>query len=135
MYLDANVFIRASEQNSSACERLLTNVQDGRLVGVSSELTYAEVLARPLKYGQRDLLALYERVSSADWRLQLVPVSKGLLRRAAEVQATAGGRLPDAIHVPSALATDCRCLITSDARLKTVPAMPLLLIAHLPTES
>jgi len=131
VYIDANIFIKAAEGSEPSCQDLLLAVQRGQVLATTSELMNAEVLVGALKQNRVDLVAIYERLFGPESPLDVTPADRDLLRQAAYVQALAGGRLPDAIHVATALAGACRCLVTSDVNLRTTSSMPLLLLPDL----
>jgi predicted nucleic acid-binding protein len=122
-YLDANVFIFFFEGNpivSERVKRLLDALRKHPGVGVTSELTLAEVLAeteRPrapmLKRAYLDLIV---------WSnfLQLVPVSRDVLYESVDLRAAHKRThsrkldLPDAIHLTTAIQRKCRFFISAD---------------------
>ena len=89
------------------------------------------MLAGPYKHEQPELARRYELIFAAAGALEVHSVGRSLLRQAARVQAAVGGRLPDAIHVATAVETGCVCVVTTDAQMRTVPAAPLMLLADL----
>ena len=121
VYLDANVLIYAMEtdgENGLFARRWLMQVDRGKLAGITSELTFAEVLPHPL--GQRNdvLVGGYMRLLSGETRLRVLPVDRRILLEAADVRAKLRSETPDAIHVATALNATCRGFVTNDARLK-----------------
>ena len=63
VYLDANVFIYGLEQNLSpfdqAAGAVLRAVDEGAFEAVTSELTLAECLVKPLQTGSREAVEVY----------------------------------------------------------------------------
>ena len=118
LYLDANVFIYAIEGNADIADpllRLFDLFRDNRGIGVTSELTLAEVLprasnARRLSYFN---MIVWSRL------FDLVPVSRDILIETAKYREAAGmPKLPDAIHVVTAVPSGCRTVLSADLRLK-----------------
>ena len=118
IYLDANVFIYAIEGGddiSSLLRRLFDLFGQNRGVGVTSELTLAEVLPKATQGQRRTYLNLivWSRVSD------LQPVNRDVLIETAEYRRTAGNpKLPDAIHAATAIRGECRTVVSSDSRLR-----------------
>ena len=128
IYLDANVFIYAIEGSPEVAEslrRLFELFRRKRGAGVTSELTLAEVLPKATTAQRRMYLDLivWSRV------FDLQPVSREVLVETADNRRVAQmPKLPDAIHVVTAIRAGCRTVPSADSRLK----LPEGLRAHLP---
>lgn len=118
IYLDANVFIYALEGDSDVAERLLhlfDRFRAGRGIGVTSELTLAEVLPNTSSVQRQDYLEMIVWSRIFDLR----PVSQDTLIETARYRENAGmPKLPDAIHVVTAIRAQCRTVLSADLRLK-----------------
>ncbi|MDZ4842954.1 MAG: PIN domain-containing protein [Hyphomicrobium aestuarii] len=121
-YLDANVFIYAVENHprfSLAARHVLSLMgRDGR-VGVTSELTLAEILVKPLRDGKSDQVQIYGEMVVNTGALEVLGVSRSLLRVAAEIRACSVIKLADAIHIATARLGHCTMVVTEDARLRS----------------
>lgn len=124
VYLDTNVFIYAVEavpEYSGAIDELFGLIEAGTVSAVTSELALAEVLSKPLEAGRQDVVDIYrEMIAPSAW-LSVWPVERAILIEAARLRAQLTLRLPDAIHVATAVAAGCSALISNDHRLR-VPA-------------
>jgi predicted nucleic acid-binding protein len=125
IYLDANILIAAvgGDAKSDIALPLLDiigSVRPGYEVVpfVTSELTLAETLVRAIRNGdERQEEAFDNALTSSGW-LETVPVSRGILWAAASLRARHPGlRLPDAIHMATALSADCPHVLTADTGL------------------
>jgi predicted nucleic acid-binding protein len=118
LYLDANVFIYAIEGNAAIADPLLQLFELFRIsrgIGVTSELTLAEVLPRASIVRRRSYLNMIVGSRIFDLR----PVSRDVLIETAKYRETAGmPKLPDAIHVVTAIRAGCRRVLSADSRLK-----------------
>ena len=117
-YLDANVFIYAIEGNSDVADPLLQlfdRLRAGRGIGITSELTLAEVLPKRSSVQRRNYINMivWSRI------FDLHPVSRDILIETAEYREYAGmPKLPDAIHVVTAIRAECQTVLSADLRLK-----------------
>jgi predicted nucleic acid-binding protein len=118
VYLDANVFIYAIEGSpevAAPLQHLFELFRRKRSTGVTSELTLAEVLPRATTAQRRMYLDLI--IWSRTFDLQ--PVSRDVLVETADYRRIARmPKLPDAIHVVTAIRTGCRIVLSADSRLK-----------------
>lgn len=129
VYLDADAIIRFIEGPSDGLLFLIENAAENLVRLYTSEFTLAEVLVRPLREGQRDLVTLYEELLAGDDDLlTVVPVDRLVLRQSADIRASLGNKGPDAIHVATAVIAGCSVFISSDGRLKLPPALHRLRI-------
>ena len=129
LYLDANVFIYAVEgspEHRAFLEGLLDLLGTGDTTAVTSELTLAEVLAKPFEENRTDLADIYEEMVAPSAWLDMVPVNRAVLLRAARLRAELKLRLPDAVHVASAVAAGCELFLSNDRRLKVPAGMALV---------
>lgn len=127
VYLDANVFINAVEGNaeaSAAPKRLLSAFRTHPGLAATSEITFAEVLAPAQR---ADALPLHvKRRAYLDlllWSgfIKLIPVSRDILIETADLRTVARLKLPDAIHIASAIRGGCRYAVSSDDDFRKVP--------------
>ena len=126
VYLDANVFIELWENVGTEAHRILWRMlilgmeRDWRFV--SSELSLAEVLVDPIakaKISQDWSVVDRYRFQIYDKKpLQKVsPVTRKVLDMAANVRSeNATIKLPDAIHLATALLENCSIFVTNDQR-------------------
>jgi len=127
VYIDSNVFIYAVEgvtEIAAPAKDLIAFLREHRDLMFTSEITIAEVLAPasgtgawPLHIKRRpymDLLIWSGAVT-------LVPVTRGILIDTAGLRTMARLKLPDAIHLSSAIQHDCRYLVTGDDDFKSLP--------------
>jgi predicted nucleic acid-binding protein len=135
LYFDTNVFIHAFEARAEIGDRAraaFSLVDDGRAVGVTSQLTLAELLPGPYRKQDVFLEQTYESIFAGRDGFEIYPVSLDLLRASAKLRADAGLRLPDALHVATAMKAACDGFVTEDKSLRTpIPVRILLLTDQL----
>ena len=82
-----------------------------RLVG--SELLLLETLVKPIR--EQDVIlqrAFRHILTNSD--LELIPISRQVLDRAARVRAASSLKTPDSIHAATALSEQCTSFLTND---------------------
>lgn len=84
---------------------------------VTSELTLAEVLVKPMAEGKTAVASIYRALMSGEAAIGMLAVDRSVLIAAAEVRAKHGGRLFDAIHGASAVLAACDVFLTQDLRI------------------
>ena len=130
IYLDANVFIAAYENVGARSDHawwILTAIEDGEFLGITSELTLAEILVRPLEEQDQDLVRRYQDIISPGDGLEVSGVSRQVLIEAAMLRTIRRSlKLPDAIHVASARLTDCSHIVSDDRRLPSAPGIEVV---------
>ena len=132
LYLDTNTFIYAVESVPPFCDamrELFRHIDDGHCQAVTSELSLAECLVKPFLEGDVTLRQAFERAVQTSPVLQVVPVSRAVLVSAAELRAHTGLRLPDAIHLATALDAGCTTFLTNDRRLLAAPRLRTLVLS------
>jgi predicted nucleic acid-binding protein len=128
IYLDTNVFIKAVEGLDEAASPAKTLIQALRHrrsgLAATSEITFAEVLA-PAK--RPDALPLHmKRRAYLDLLLwsgfvALIPVNRDILIETAALRATSKFKLPDAVHLVSAIRARCRFFVSADRDFDKMP--------------
>lgn len=122
IYLDSNVIIYAFETADPAMLRelraLFADIASGATRSRTSLITRAEVLVKPLRDRQDDLVRAYREFLSGTGDIAVQPIDAGIVDRAAELRARHRAlRLPDALHLATAVLCECAYFLTSDARL------------------
>jgi uncharacterized protein len=120
IYLDSNIVIYALEESSDwpdAVRALLDAIDASQIRAVTSELTLAEVMTKPLQSSSPEHLSKYKQFLSPTGALWMPSVSRDVLTAVAALRATTGLKLFDAIHVATAQSTHCDYFLTQDERL------------------
>jgi predicted nucleic acid-binding protein len=117
VYTDANIVIYAVEGFAAYLDQiraLMTAMNTGEITTVTSELTLAEVLVKPLKDQNPTIQQAYKTFLSPTPALEVVPIGRDILEEAAQWRATTRLKLPDAIHLATALRSKCDSFLTND---------------------
>uniref|UniRef100_B8HZM5 Ribonuclease VapC n=1 Tax=Cyanothece sp. (strain PCC 7425 / ATCC 29141) TaxID=395961 RepID=B8HZM5_CYAP4 len=133
VYLDTNIWIYALE-GYPAFSQELTNlfqaIDQGNLSAVTSELSLAELLVKPIQtldVAQQDT---YKQAITSSQYLSVIPVQRDILINAAILRATTSLKLPDAIHAATALITQCSTFLTNDQRFQTITGLKAVLLSQ-----
>ena len=134
VYLDTNIFVYALEgfeRFEPALSELFKEIQDGRIKAITSELTLAEVLVKPLADGKTEVCAAYTAAIQDSEGLEVAPVTREVLIEAAGIRAKIGVRLPDAIHMATAILSGCRSFLTNDRSIREVPNIGVIYLSDI----
>jgi len=130
--IDTSVVIYTIEGNPdyySLLEPLRSKFYTGEIKIVSSELILMEVLVVPLRNGDNSLVEDYEELLLSP-QMQLVAISRFLLKQAANLRASNNLKTPDAIHAVTALSVGCNQFITNYKGFRNVPELPVVILSE-----
>lgn len=117
--LDTSIVIGALNRDDALHEiagQAIRTERDRHALAISA-LTYAEILVGPLRAGGR-AVEVVERFAA---QVRIVDLSPAIARLAAELRATRGLKLPDAVIVATGLRLEADVIVTADARWKGIP--------------
>lgn len=132
--LDTSVWIYHFEGSAAygrAADSILEAVSAGNVAAVASELVLLELLVAPLKKGAQDAADEIELTLLHFPHLQLAPVTRSVLVRAAGIRARYALRTPDAIMVATAVESGATLAVTNDDDWKKVKEIDVLLLRDL----
>ncbi|MCV9962104.1 type II toxin-antitoxin system VapC family toxin [Pararhizobium sp. BT-229] len=118
IYLDTNIFIYAFEetsQRSNLLAQLFTVSSSAGACFVISELSLSELLVKPYRDADDVMIDQYEGfLLTSDW-LEVLSVVRPTLAYAAVLRSQNKGlKLPDAIHLSTAIGASCSHFLTGD---------------------
>jgi len=127
VYVDTNVFVIAFEtlgEHSEAAQAFFAALRNWRGRAITSELTLAELLApvsRAQSLPQAKRRRLYFDLLLWSGLIELRPVSREILIETAYLRKVARHKLPDAIHVVTAIRAGCAYFLSDDKGMKRLP--------------
>ena len=127
--LDTSVWIYHLEHHRryhALSSTILTEVTEGRCRGIVSELTLLELLVRPLQLERQDLADEYEALLVHFPNLDLIPLNREILLRAAMLRARYALRTPDALILATAFTCGASIAVTNDNAWKRVQEIEVL---------
>lgn len=125
LYLDSNILIALGE-GAGDVANLLTDLALQHRPGeipflCTSELTLSEILVQPYREGNNELVDKYDGWLTSATFLDVGPVDRSALWYAAAIRSQFKSiKLPDAIHVSTAIGFGCSHMLTADLRLSDV---------------
>ncbi len=133
VYLDSNLFIYALEARSrftAALTEFFSGIDAGRVNAVTSELALAELMVKPLKFGDQRIITVYQEFLQAREHFEIRPVDRATLVDAAQLRGQLNLRFPDAIHAATARRAQCQFFLTNDRRLKILEGITVVLLSE-----
>ena len=129
-YLDTNIFIKAfegrDEQSRALLELFSQEPPSGFTPFATSELTLAELLVGPYRrnddIGDLGRMHYETLIQPSEW-LIVLPVDREVLAGAALLRSLHPIKLPDAIHISSALKAGCTQFMTDDQGIRGLYAL------------
>lgn len=103
-------------------------LEPGVNLGVTSVVTLAEVLVKPLLAARRDLVLRYRDFLSRAPHFTIADITAAAAERAADLRARHGIRLPDALQVATAMEHGASHFVTNDARLRVVADVTVVVL-------
>nr|CAA6812596.1 MAG: PIN domain-containing protein [uncultured Thiotrichaceae bacterium] len=134
IYFDTNVFIysiEGHEDYAALLEQIFNQIFEDKLDVFTSELTLAECLVKPVKDNNDEAIQQYEIHIQDNSALTVKPVTRNILKRSAHVRSELGLKLPDAIHMATAIEQGCKTFITNDRKLKAPEGMKQIYLKDL----
>jgi predicted nucleic acid-binding protein len=131
LYFDTNIFIYALEgfpDYADDIKELFSAVDSSKLSAVTSELTLAETLVKPFVDSDLQRQEMYRNVLKNSEALTVVPVSREILIESARLRSVSSLRLPDAIHLSTALAAGCSSFVTNDRKIREVAGISVVML-------
>lgn len=123
-YLDANVFVYASSRNDAlgqAARRLLQAIQAGTIQGVTSCLTFDEVIYVLKKMFPDNILAAGEQILNLD--IKFLAADKPLLHSMLYLVNTYHLQPRDALHLATMQAHHITTLVSDDKDFDGIPSI------------
>lgn len=131
VFVDTMVFIYLLEQNSKyfqLAKSALDAIESGKVSGVTSAITIAEILTSPAQLLDTQAMLDYELFLSNFPNLTLHPVDESMARQIATIRASTRLKLPDAIQIATAIHAGADMIVSNDKRWRNKFSTPKLLL-------
>ena len=127
--IDTCVWIYHFEGHREYSDRageLLDRVESGRWHGIVSEISLLEILVKPLRKGDQDVADAYELILERFPHTEILPVTREVILKAAELRAGYGLKLPDAVILATGLNHGATLAVTQDRAWHRVDEIEVL---------
>lgn len=129
VYLDANIFIYVLNGAPGLAEpsvALLDACCRGEVQGVTGDLTLAELLVHPLRLNDAAAAAAVREMLQESGAVTLLGHDRACFERAAALRARHGLKMPDALHLATALGSGAACFVSNDHQLPQVEGLEIV---------
>ena len=136
LFLDTAPVVYYVEKNPQYLDRVravFTQIDNGTLTAVTSQVTLAECLVGPIRLGLEPLQQDFADLVTSGSGTRLVPIDEAVAHRAADLRARYNLSLTDAFQVAVALAAGCEALLTNDDAIKRVSELRVIVLDEVET--
>ena len=127
LYLDTNVIVALIEAQEAEPDSLWMFMNRARATKIvsfhTSALSFSELLVKPYRSRDEGLVRQYLQLAKSDDWLAVHQVAPTVIELAAVLRASTRLRLPDAIHVATAMLADCDDMLTFDVGITSLPQL------------
>lgn len=106
-------------------EPIWHQAETGTLSLVTSELTIAEVLVKPIRDNDQVLVDVYRELFASS-EIQLIPTTRLIWEETAMLRALTNLRTPDAVHATTALQEGCAAFVTNDRVFRRIERLNVI---------
>jgi len=127
--IDSSIFIYKFEQHKKyepLCSVVFERLSSNKLNIVTSVITVAEILTKPLELKDQKIVELYETVFAGLPNFELIELDYSLAQQAAELRAKYQILLPDAFQIAASMKSNAQIFLTNDKKLKKVKELQIL---------
>ena len=107
---------------------ILENIESGKVTGLTTTITLAELLTVPAQSNDRRAMQEYELYLTHFPNLRVLSLDVALAREAAQVRAATQLRMPDAIQIAAACLSNADVIVTNDHRWVGRVTHPVLVL-------
>jgi len=93
---------------------LLDLLDAQKMVAITSELTWLEVLTGPRRSGDQNLEVQYRSFLTSSAVMRIEPIIGPIIEKAIELRAAYGLKSPDALHISTGILAGCDLFVTRD---------------------
>lgn len=129
IYLDTAPLIYYMEEASSGSaflQELFKKNEKGDFTFFTTSITLSEVLTLPFKLGNKNLVDQYEYFITQSPSLKLINVNSSIAKLAAQLRSEYGFKLPDSIHLATALEVKVDFFLTNDLGFIKVKGLTII---------
>ncbi|MBK8025077.1 MAG: type II toxin-antitoxin system VapC family toxin [Chloroflexi bacterium] len=135
--VETSPFIYFVEENPNYLDRVryvFQQAASGRFMIVTSTISLTEVLVLPMQTGNSQYENAYRAMLMNSENVSTVAVSPAIAEQAAFLRAKYRLRTPDALHIATAIVSECEAILTNDLGLRRVTEIAVLVLDDLSLE-
>lgn len=132
VFLDSSCFIYFVEGRAEFTQKLVPifrQIENGSIQAFSSIISVSEVLVRPIKQNNQDLIDRYHNLFTNYPSLQITSPSYKTALSAALIRAKYNFKLPDCYQLALAVESGCKAFYTNDDRLQKFSNLKMVLLS------
>jgi predicted nucleic acid-binding protein len=133
IYFDTAPIIYSVEKHDDYWHLLLPlwrSLKSQEIAIVTSELTLLETLIQPIRQSNQTLITAYETLLTKT-EINVFPITRDVLREAANLRAKQNFKTPDAIHSATAAAANCTYFLTNDSAFQRLSSLQVIVLSEL----
>jgi len=131
-YFDTNIFIYLFEDHPKYQAKIVELIERLDNIGceiITSEFTLAECLVKPFADKDEESISIYQDNLQNSEFLNIKPVDREVLINAALLRGQIGNKMPDSIHLATALLCNCDLFVGNDKGLKISDEISSLILS------
>jgi predicted nucleic acid-binding protein len=120
VYFDTNIIIYVINNTTEfvdVCVPFFTAIENGDIIGCSSDVTIAELLVKPMQTNDMLAISNIKAMFDVGGYFETFAHDRATLELAAHIRATKGLKFIDALHTATAISNGCSYIITNDKPL------------------
>lgn len=134
---DTNLFIYLMEKHQKyfdVAKSIFDMVEKGQLYATTSMLVITELLTKPIRDGNKNLIQQYKAVISTFPNLGIRNFDYEISILTAKIRAKYNFKTPDAIFIATAIEEKSEVFVTNDKKLKNIEGIDVIIIDDYVTE-
>jgi predicted nucleic acid-binding protein len=132
LYLDSNTIIYCLEGAAEVQRLFITRISEVEAMGggslITSRLAWLECRVKPLRDGDRELVARYSAFFNRA-QFRVAEIDAKVIEAATDLRVRYGFRTPDAIHLGTAMVQEANLFLTGDKALAKCQEVPVEVVS------
>jgi len=136
IFLDSAPVVYYIERNSEFFARarlFFQQINDGRVMAVTSPITVAECLYYPYKQAHTSLIQAFQSLLIQGPNTHFIPINAQIADQSAQLRAHYNLGFADALQIATALQAHCDAFLTNDKKLKRVQNIKVIVLDQITT--
>jgi predicted nucleic acid-binding protein len=134
LFLDSGpviYYIDANPEYLRVMDSIFEGLNSKQIRAVTSPVTLAECLVLPIRQDDPEKRQVFVEILTSLEMADFVKTDAAIAQRAAEMRVRYNLKLPDALQIATAIASNCDAFLTNDAQLNRVMELRVMVISEL----